>query len=247
MPQPLRPMPNDFREVAARLKYVKCVAKHYAAGQTTVERWFREAGIKPGKRQVHELPADFAERAKTMHGFALSQHYGVAPKVVRRWADEAGVTLIKGRVIPPAKGRVIPPAKRRECPADFAQMAAFLTYTGLCNHYNTGRSAVDRWVSETGATPLVFVRKPSEAKPQAGKPSRGLYHAIGISSNIAAAAKPYTAHDRAADTIRPYAAVYRCDERGKADLAGKFWRVGMVVVTPDELLERAARYERRAA
>lgn len=239
MPQPLRPMPDDFREVAARLKYVKYIAKHYTSGQATVERWFREAGIKPGKRQVHELPADFAERAKTMHGFALSQHYGVAPKVVRRWADEAGVTLIKGRVIPPAK--------RRECPADFAQMAAVLTYTGLCNHYNTGRSAVDRWVSETGATPLVFVRKPAEAKPKAGKPSRGLYHAIGISSNIAAAAKPYTAHDRAADMIRPYVAVYRCDERGKQNDKGKFWRVGMVVVTPDELLARAARYERKAA
>lgn len=239
MPQPLRPMPDDFREVACRLKYVKYVAKHYTAGQTTVERWFREAGIKPGKRQVHQRPADFAERAKTMHGFALSQHYGVAPKVVRRWADEAGVTLIKGQVIPPAK--------RRECPADFAQMAAFLTYTGLCNHYNTGRSAVDRWVSETGATPLVFVRKPAEAKPKAGKPARGLYHAIGISSNIAAA-KMHTAHDLAADVLRRERfPVYRCNERGKADHQGKFWRVGIVVVDGDELLARAARYERRAA
>lgn len=232
-------MPDDFREVAARLKFVKRIAKHYGTGQATAERWVKEVAIPPSKRIVHQLPADFSEQAKTMHGFGLSQHYGVAPKVVRRWADEAGVTLLKGRVVPQAK--------RRECPADFAQMSAVMTYTGLCSHYSTGRSAIDRWVSETGVAPQVFVRKPAAAKPKAGKPARGLFHAIGISSNIASA-KMHTVHDLAADTLRRERfPVYRCDERGRADIAGKFWRVGMTVLDDDALLAKAARYERKAA
>ncbi len=55
-------------------------------------------------------------------------------------------------------------------------------------------------------------------------------------------------YDEAAGVIqRERFAVYRCEDNGKANPNGKFWRVGNVVLTPDELLERAERYRRRAA
>ena len=34
---------------------------------------------------------------------------------------------------------------------------------------------------------------------------------------------------------------------GKADQKGRYWRAGMVILTPDDLLARADRYRRRAA
>ena len=36
-------------------------------------------------------------------------------------------------------------------------------------------------------------------------------------------------------------------EKGKADQKGRYWRAGMVILTPDDLLARADRYRRRAA
>lgn len=45
----------------------------------------------------------------------------------------------------------------------------------------------------------------------------------------------------AADFLRSFAPVYRCDERGRPHERGAHWRYGAVVLTPDELLQRAAR------
>lgn len=49
-------------------------------------------------------------------------------------------------------------------------------------------------------------------------------------------------HD-AADFLRKFSPIYRCNERGRADVgegAKRFWRYGNVILTPDELMQRAA-------
>ena len=60
--------------------------------------------------------------------------------------------------------------------------------------------------------------------------------------------KPRSIWDDAADVLRAERwAVYRCDEKGKADLKGRYWRAGNVILSPDDLLAKADRYRRRAA
>lgn len=41
--------------------------------------------------------------------------------------------------------------------------------------------------------------------------------------------------------------VHLCNERGAYDPKGKLWRVGNLVLTEDQLIERAAKYERLVA
>ena len=48
-----------------------------------------------------------------------------------------------------------------------------------------------------------------------------------------------TLHELARDHLAKNTAVYRCTERGHADLKGTFWRIGNIVVSDDELLRRA--------
>lgn len=51
--------------------------------------------------------------------------------------------------------------------------------------------------------------------------------------------RPKTNTDLAADYLRRFTHVYRCNERGMPDHKGTHWRYGVSVKTPDELIERA--------
>lgn len=54
--------------------------------------------------------------------------------------------------------------------------------------------------------------------------------------------------DEAADALRRERfVVFRCDDRGRADQKGEFWRLGNTLLTPDELLQRAEKYRRKVA
>lgn len=236
----IRPMPDDFREMQAKLGFVMHLAKHYGAGQTTVDRWMKEAGLKAPRQIKYPVPADFAEQVKVKHVLGLSRHYNVNAKVVRRWLAD---TELKA-----SDGRGAANACYRAAPADFADVAPTMTATALRKRYIATWTTIQRWAQETGAHPMVYVPVPPKAKTKAPQaPRRGMVHAMGLSSNIAAS-KMHTIHDLAADTLRRERfPVYRCDERGRADIAGKFWRVGMTVLDDDGLLAKAARYERKAA
>lgn len=236
MAPPKRPIPDDFDQVAARLKTVAKIMAHYTAGEVTVINWMRERGLPRITRAKHTLPADFTKWAKVEYPKQLQERYGCGHMAIQRFAREAGVTLLNGH-------KIVQP-KFRPCPPDFAQVAPTMLRLQLRRHYNCGDPAIDRWCAETGVT--LKTRARNEYQPQAGKLSRGLYHAIGISANIAAS-KPYTIYDRAADTLRRYGPVYRCNERGKQDNNGQFWRIGLTIATPEQLLARAARYEKVAA
>jgi hypothetical protein len=52
-----------------------------------------------------------------------------------------------------------------------------------------------------------------------------------------------TIEGRAAEVLRAYAPTYRCNEIGRQDCADErkcWWRYGNVVLTPDEMMQRAA-------
>lgn len=166
------------------------------------------------------LPADFAEVAKGMTVAQIKQHYRAGGNTVSRWCMEAKR---------PSENTTKRGGKFRPVPDDFAEMAAKLSRHALERHYNTAWPVILRWLDETGIKPIkaTLFRKPMPSQIIATKTS--------------------TRHDCAANIIRKYTAVHRCGENGKYDPSGSWWRVGWNVLTPDELIDRAAMYQAKEA
>ena len=223
-----RAVPDDFAEMAKRYNRHE-LTKHYKVGWKAVVRWCDETGARPAKVRVvpanrKPLPDDFAQVAPTMFRYELKRRYGAKDETIKRWLGEAGVS---------AREYISP--KRRPVPDDFAQVAPRMHKAAIERHYRACPEAVARWLVETGI-------RPATAKPIAGmRMGTGKPHVVGVS-------RGKTMFDCAADTLRRERfTVYRSNERGGFDPQGEFWRVGMSVLTCDELLLRAAKYERRAA
>lgn len=242
---PMRPMPADFVEMAHKfdMQYLP-LRRHYIAGAKTIIRWFTECGMRDPndfnkrKCQRRPVPDDFAEVASRMTRNQMAAHYGVSHSKLLKWRQESGIEPL------PDMGKVA--GARREIPDDFAELAKTMTQTALARHYNVGNgNTIRRWIRDSGITPM----KPARAggvkfERQPYKPIP-FFRCNPRSGMLQEQAKHrYSAEDAAADTLRRYAPVYRCNDKGAADINGKFWRMGNSLLTPAELLARA---ERKAA
>lgn len=225
-----RDMPEGFAACAWSLTHAE-LRKRFKAGSAIIRRWRLE--LDPARcAPSRQAPDDFAELASTMHRAALQRHYDVGEKLVVAWIRETGAS-------PPIAPRAV-----RACPDDFASLAPTMTRKGLIKHYRTSDVAVVRWIAETGVKP--YVRPVPEVsalpKPSGPKPFRFKGEKI-----VHMDARLHTIYDRAADDLRRKFVVFRCGPTGKFDEKGEHWRVGNVVCTPDELLQRADRCREKAA
>lgn len=233
MPE-LRPIPADFAEMAYKFeRSTSRLQGHYTAGQATVARWMKEAGIPMLGSNKRPVPNDFAEVAPTMLQSKLAKHYRTSESAVKRWIEETGVTPLKGH---PCKYKAAP------CPSDFAEVAPTMGIVALSKHYGISHKTIKRWLQETGTQPKRY--DPSENRPRSRKSVATVRH---ILPREIVKTRTRTIYEDAADTLRRERfPVNRCNEKGGFDPKGKFWRVGWSVLTGDELLERAARYRRAA-
>lgn len=223
-------MPADFVEMVHKFeRHTGKLQTYYTAGQATVYRWMDEAGIERKGTNCRPVPQDYTQLAPTMGLVALAKHYRTGEKTVHRWAEKTGVHPY---VI------VLRPA-----PSDWAELAPTMGLLALTRHYKTNHRIIKRWAKETGIEPKPYV--PTPPKPRAPKSVRKVARIRPGDFQIART-RVTTIYDDAANTLRAYAAVYRCNDRGGFDERGKFWRMGNVVMTPSELLERAARYRKAA-
>ncbi len=237
-----RQLPSDFADQwAAHSGHFNRLRKHYSVGHPTMQRWVEESGLRAnlpkGFRHygAETLPPEgFADKAPRMTLAALIAEYG-SVKRVKRW--------LRMLAIQPSREGI---QYRQPVPHDFAERCAEMTITELRLHYGGGDGKMQRWIRETGCAPkryepAEFVRQPARRSKHgysAGSAYRVVYdQRVGTRTEF----------DDAADTLRRYGPVYRCTETGKPEPKGAFWRVGNVVCTDDELLARAARYERKAA
>ena len=223
-------MPADFVEVYLANSW-EGTRQHFAVGHEVMRRWRRECGItdKPSIRR-RVMPADFALVAPTMTKMEMKAHYQTTFNTITRWLEEAGVRQAK----PKPSGNALP----RPAPADFAALAPTMTKSQLHRHYNTSWDALTRWLVETGTTPA----DPPKARHQP------TYFRNNPQHRIHRDVRQTDIYDDAADVIRRERfAVHRCDDRGRYAPKGGFWRVGIVILTPDELLQRADKYRRKAA
>lgn len=238
----VRPMPSDFVEVASRLG-VNALQAHFRAGQAAVERWMREAGITVQRRRP--MPQDFIEQAKVLCRIELAKHYKTGDTQVNRWLGEAGITAAKASRVGGRPGD--PP------PEDFASVAPTMTRSALARHYGRHFRVIERWLDILDIDALAYAPPPKIEKPRQEKLRQSKPRQIRQRGYVRpgdyqiAKTKVSTIYDDAAFVLRAYSPTYRCDERGRFNEKGKFWRMGNALMTPDELLERAERYRSRAA
>jgi len=182
------------------------------------------------RHEVRPIPDDFAQQAKEKNRCQLVRHYRTSDKAVGRWMDESGVTPRR--------------TVNRLVPDNWEQLCAIHTAAELTRLLVADIKVIKRWIAETEIEPVPFDRrtiKPPPRKPQAFK-QMGAPHKAIIRD------KPRSIWDDAADVLRAERwVVYRSDEKGAANPKGMYWRMGNVILTPDDLLMRADRYRRRAA
>lgn len=199
-----------------------------------------------GEHLIRPMPADFPELGPTLTFSAACRHWKAGGAVIHRWHRENGSTfapyLCKGR-----KVRLSEPA-----PAEFAELAPTLFIKELMARYHCGAKKVRRWLKECGVQPRPYdhaeagrIRWRNVPRKERAKafnrqppPRRRIWNYTGPKRKPLPE-KDWSIHGQAADHLRRYAAVYRCGERGAANPQGDHYRYGNVVLTPDELLQRA--------
>lgn len=187
-----------------------------------------------GKRDIpkREIPADFDRVAKEKSTYQLVKLYRTSEKVIRRWASERGITLLKTSV--------------RPVPENWGTLCASHTAAELTRLLQADIKVIKRWVALTEIEPVPYDRKTMQAPPP--RKSKHSFKVMGSPHKAIINTRPRSIWDDAADVLRSERwIVYRCDEKGSANPKGMYWRMGNVILTPDDLLMRADRYRRRAA
>jgi hypothetical protein len=192
---------------------------------------------KTVNRKNRPIPDDFRDLALTMPRYKLALHYVVAQRTIQVWFEKLG---IEGKW-----QNIAAEQTRRPIPADFAQVAPTKTRTALCKHYRCSDRVAMRWSVESGVACMPYTPTPPRKAPAAPRQRPALVPGAKP-RQIAQTNK--TMFDLAADVLRRERFhVHRCNERGGFDLKGQYWRCGYSILTDDELLIRAAKYEQRAA
>jgi hypothetical protein len=121
---------------------------------------------------------------------------------------------------------------KREVPDDFRSVLFNLGSHGAAKHYHASLSTVTRWRREMGITPLTKTKtSPSQPRP----------FASGFRQSPLMCKREITLAGQAADFLRKFGAVYRCDENGLPNAKGEFWKRNFSVLSDDELVSRARR------
>lgn len=187
-------------------------------------------------RPCRAMPEDFAQIAPGKTERKLTKHYRTGEKVVQRWAEQSGIVLARCR-------QGAPP------PDNWKDLCATGPIMVLESQLNVSGRTIRRWIAETGIRPVPFVRKKAivglKSKP---KQPKNLGQMGGGKLVIRHDNRTRSIWDDAAAVLRADRwTVFRCGPTGAYMAAGLHWRVGNVVVTPDELLMRADRVRARLA
>ncbi len=95
----LRVIPDDFPARVAEMNYDQ-LRLHYKAGNQTVSRWMREAGLSRPKgnraQTKRPVPTGFAKLAD-LSSAELQERYNCSKEIIRRWRAEVGVVPVPHR------------------------------------------------------------------------------------------------------------------------------------------------------
>jgi hypothetical protein len=173
-----------------------------------------------GRGNRRPVPDDFAARAPSMTYREAWQHWGCGWARVKEWYELTGLSPR--------------PFKNRPIPADLAEIAPTMTLLGLSRHYEASPKTVRKWLDTTGVDILRLTKSECSrlrwGPPKPKPPKRVAF--VKPAVHEFRAARDTSLDGLAAEHLRALAPTYRCDERGRAHLKGKFWRFGNTVFPP---------------
>ncbi|WP_333571336.1 hypothetical protein [Sphingomonas sp.] len=225
MSRQLRPMPDDFTQLALQKSRQQLIV-HYRAGADTVTRWLNElsSSERPANwtgRPRIEIPADFQESAALLGNPALAEKYGCGKSTIIRWRRELGVKAPRR----PLEGR-----DRSPPPAGFAEVARTTSVEMLCVRYRVERRRVLRWLRETG-----FAPKPNKLVVMQNMGKRNV-----AAAQVAPTNRDMSLAGRAADFLQKRGPIFRCDFIGRFKLGGTHWKWRGKAHTAAEIIAAAA-------
>jgi len=121
---------------------------------------------------------------------------------------------------------------KRPMPDDFMEILKKHGSAGAAKHYRASLSTVTRWRRDSGIS-----------KHERAKPARYCGGKFNFSERPLIVHRDMAQAGQAADFLRKFAAVYRCDESGRVPKRGqgKFWNRNGYVLTDEELIAKARR------
>lgn len=188
------------------------------------------------------VPPDFRDLGPALTLVDACKHWKAGYMAVHRWHRECGTTFAD---YDRNRSRKRP---LRPVPADFAERAPTMLVSELRAHYDCSPRTIRRWLSEAGvqsrpvdraalayATHAKRRRNPRPVAKPRPKPI------VWQKTPNKIPERDFTLQGQAADHLRcaTRAPVYRCWNTGRANPKGDWWRLGNVVLSADQLLERA--------
>ena len=208
------------------------LARHYGIGHQAISRHLKRAGLTAQRHapvtNIEDMP-DIMEKAKVLHLAALARHYGLTAK---KMAYRVKVLGIKPAPKPAQFGTTKSVADDKY--ADLAERAKEMHARALARHYGVTAPTITKTLRKRGivaAPPPKYIPRPNAKRTL---PYKFIPRATPFTDT-----RIKTHADLAAEFLQRECAVYHCDEDGRANPKGKFYRRGRAVLTPDEVIARA--------
>ncbi|MCP4620584.1 MAG: hypothetical protein GY844_29615 [Bradyrhizobium sp.] len=125
-------------------------------------------------------------------------------------------------------------ARERGMPTDFRSVLEAKGSSGAAKHYRASLSTITKWRMRLGIKLHTRMARPLRQHGFRGRRGWGTERPILLHLDL-------TAVGQAADFLRRYGAVYRCNERGGANSKGEFWNRNGRVKTDAEIMHAAER------
>jgi hypothetical protein len=127
-------------------------------------------------------------------------------------------------------------------PDDFVQMWQTMMQRDLALHYKRSALTISIWTKGKGLVRIYDIAKARSAKrppEQRKKPRLVITAAAGHKPARVEIYRDQSPAGLAVTYLRKLSPVYRCNENGRHDEAGKFWLRGHTVLTDADVIERA--------
>lgn len=181
--------------------------------------WKSATGYKAADRS--HIPADFETLWQTTSQADLCAHYRKGAATISHWCKKLNLVRTDGL------GRGKTPA-----PVGFAEVARGKSRREIAEHYGMSADTVRRICADLG-----IVAQGVAFQPRAmSGPKLQPYHKSAMAPQ-----RDMTRAGMAADWLRQFGPVIRCDGDGRYDPKGDHWRRGSTLLTADEVVERAYR------
>lgn len=187
------------------------------------------------------MPADFAEHAYETVA-ALKKRYAVPHEYVREWRNELGIS---GRMVHERACAL--KSRLKKMPEGFAEYQEGRSQRELAKHYGFAVATIQRFLTELGIDRMAVYAAERASKGKVKPEARVVelpQRPKASTFTLTAVDRPYvdpTRVGQAAEYLRRFGPVVRCDEQGRYDPAGNRWRRGSSLLNADEIIQRAVR------